>query len=169
MINLSAESIRAIITLAFIFASWIGMAQNTLTKSFDKADERLADLMIFGLDHGIESVMASVTGPLIPFVVTDSKGERTIKRLMTDRLEDGLENGLTLLRTDQTCDYGIVVYDGYLTVGGEKYDAVIVRGFDRKDKLGYMIGQRYQLESSTEPFKKVGNPIFVGNDEQLLK
>lgn len=88
---------------------------------------------------------------------------------MTERLEDGLSEGMKILGTDSTSDYGIIVYDGYPRIDGQKYDAVIAKGFDRKDKIGYLIGQRHQLKRFLTPFKTVGNPAFVGNELQLLK
>lgn len=145
------------------------MGQGTATKNIDQADQKLVDLMFFGLDHGIESVKASATGPLIPFTMTEIKGERKLNRLVTERLEDGLSKGIELLKSDNTSDFGIIVYDGYLTFDGQKYDAVIVRGFDRKDNVGYLIGQRYRLKTFLSPFKTVGNPTFLGNEEQLMK
>ena len=125
--------------------------------------------MFFGLDHGIERVKASRTGPLIPFTITETNGEKKLDRLVTERLEVGLMEGIKVLEADSTSDYGIIVYDGYLTVEGQKHDALIVKGFDRKDKIGYLIGQRYQLKKFLSPFKTVGNPAFIGNEEQLLK
>lgn len=93
--------------------------------------------MFIGLDHGIESVKASVTGPLIPFTMTEINGERKLNRLVTDRLEDGLNEGVKCLKADTLSDYSIIAYDGFLTVDGQKYDAVFVMGFDRKDEIGY--------------------------------
>ena len=145
------------------------MAQDVTTKNVDQADKKLLDLMFFGLDHGIESVKASGKGPLVPFTMTETNGERKLNRLVTERLEDGLNEGIKALTSDVTSDYGIIVYDGYLTVEGQKYDAVIVKGFDRKDHIGYLIGQRYQLKKLLTPFKTVGNPAFIGNEEQVLK
>lgn len=145
------------------------MGQDVTTKKIDQADKKLLDLMFFGLDHGIESVKASRTGPLVPFVVTETNGEKKLTRLVTEKLEDGVKEGIKALGNDRTSDYGIIVYDGYMTVDGQKYDAVIVKGFDRKDTIGYLIGQRYQLKKFLTPFKTVGNAAFVGNDEQLLK
>jgi hypothetical protein len=139
------------------------------TKNIEQADKKLVDLMVFGLNHGIESVKASGKGPLVPFIMTETNGERRLNRLMAERLEDGLDEGIKTLTSDKTSNYGIIVYDGYLTVDGQKYDAVIVKGFDRKDQIGYLIGQRYQLKKFLAPFKIVGSPTFVGNDEQLLK
>lgn len=145
------------------------MGQDATTKNIDQADKKLVDLMFFGLDHGIESVKASGKGPLIPFIITESNGEKKLIRLVTERLEDGLNEGIKSLKVDETSDYGIIVYDGFLTDEGQKYDAIIVKGFDRKDNIGYLIGQRYQLKKFLTPFKTVGNPAFLGNEEQILK
>jgi hypothetical protein len=145
------------------------MGQEVKPKNFHQADKKLADLMVFGLDHGIESVKASVKGPLVPFTMTETNEERKLNRIITEKLEEGLTEGMKSLEADDVSRYGIIVYDGYLTIEGRRFDAVIVKGFDRNDSLGYSIGQRYQLKKFLTPFRTIGSPVFIGNQEQILK
>ena len=156
-------------TIILILITLKCVGQEIKPKSFNQADKKLSDLMFFGLDHGIESIKASVKGPLVPFTVTETNGERKLNRIITEKLEDGLREGMKSLETDDVSSYVIIVYDAYLTIAGQRFDAVIVRGFDRNDSVGYSIGQRYQLKRFMTPFKSIGNPVFIGNEEQILK
>ncbi|GAA4299005.1 hypothetical protein [Nibribacter koreensis] len=138
-------------------------------KEFDQAEEKLADLMFFGLDYGIENLHADSAGTLIPIVVTEKEGERDLKRFVTERMEEGLKKGEQFLMNEKEARYGIVIYDGYLTVDGNKVDAVLVKGFDRQDEVGYIIGQRYSRKKDNTELEVIGNPAFIGNEEQMLK
>lgn len=145
------------------------MGQSDYSGNINNADNKLVDLMFVGLDHGIESVKASGPGPLIPFVMVETNGKRNLKRYVSERLEDGLDEGMRELENDNDSEFAVLVYDGYLTIDGVKFDAVIVKGFDRKDKTGYQIGQRYERKSFLKPFKVIGNAAYLGTVEQLLK
>lgn len=145
------------------------MGQSDNLKEINNADKKLVDLMFVGLDHGIESIKVSGKGPLIPFVMLETTGQRNLKRYVAEKLEDGLNEALKDVQNDKDCDFAILVYDGYLTIDGQKYDAVIVKGFDRKDKIGYQIGQRYEPSKFLKSFKLIGNAAYIGTEEQLLK
>lgn len=145
------------------------MGQNNNVKNIDQADKKLVDLMFFGLDHGIEGIKINGKGPLIPFIILVVNGEKQMKRFVADKLEDGLNEGIKYLKEEKESESAIVVYDGYLTIEGKKLDAVITKGFDRKDEIGYLIGQRYSTRKFLRGFKLIGNPTFVGNEDQILK
>ena len=144
------------------------MGQET-KKDLKKADKKLVDMMFFGLDYGIDNIKINGKGALVPFVVTEKDGQNKLDRFVTERLEDGLNEGLRFLENEKESRFGVIVYDGFLTVDGQKIDAVLVKGFDRNDEVGYMIGQRYKPKKILRSFELIGNPAFIGNDEQLLK
>lgn len=158
-----------ILFLASILATISCMKENTKNKEFEKADEKLVDLMFFGLDYGIENIQTDNSVSLIPIVVTEMDGKRDLKRFVTERIEDGLEEGEHYLKNEKEAQYGVVIYDGYLTVDGNKMDAVLVKGFDREDEVGYIIGQRYSRTKDNHKLELIGNPAFVGNEAQMLK
>lgn len=158
-----------IIFLVSLLATFSCMKENTKNKEFEKADEKLVDLMFFGLDYGIDNIKPNNSGSLIPIVVTEKEGKRDLKRFVTERIEDGLEKGEHYLKNENEAQYGVVIYDGYLTVDGKKVDAVLVKGFDREDEVGYIIGQRYSRKKDNSELELIGNPAFVGNEMQLLK
>lgn len=138
-------------------------------KNIDKADEELVDLMFFGLDYGIENIEADSVNSLIPIVITEKNSERDLKRFVTKRIEEGLEKGEQNLMNEKEARYGVVIYDGYITFQGEKVDAILVKGFDRQDEVGYIIGQRYRRKKDNIDLELIGNPAFIGNEKQLFR
>lgn len=160
---------RRLLTLLAILTTFNGMAQEQKTKTINDANEKLVDLMFKGLDHGIESIKTNGKGPLIPFIMTETNGKRNLIRFVTDKLEDGLSEGLNELKKNKDSEFGIIVYDGYVTIEGQKYDAVIVKGFDRNDNVGYLLGQRYETKKLLRKFKLIGNATYFGTEEQLLR
>lgn len=152
-----------------VLATFGCIKQTPKMKEFEKAEEELVDLMFFGLDYGIENIQGDFSGALIPIVITEKEGERHLKRFVTERIEDGLEKGELYLKTDKEAQYGVVIYDGYLTGDGIKVDAILVKGFDRKDEVGYIIGQRYNRKNDSLNIELIGNAFFLGNEEQMLK
>lgn len=160
---------KQLLTLLIILTTFNCMGQEQKTKTLNDANEKLVDLMFIGLDHGIESIKTNGKGPLIPFTMTETNGQRNLIRFVTDKLEDGLNEGLNELKKNRDSEFGIVVYDGFVTIERQKYDAVIVKGFDRKDNVGYLMGQRYKTKKLFRKFKLIGNATYLGTEEQLLR
>ncbi|XOV92197.1 MAG: hypothetical protein ACFHWX_18555 [Bacteroidota bacterium] len=138
------------------------------SKHLDNANEKLIDLMFEGIDHGIESIKDN-NGPLIPFSVTETKGEKKLIRFITETLEEGLEKGKESLRNDSESELAILVYDGFLTADDIKYDAIIVIGYDRTDDVAYQLGQKYKPKRFLSKLKPVGRPVYLGTEIQLLE
>jgi hypothetical protein len=145
------------------------MRQEEKPKTIKDADEKLVDLMFKGLDHGIECIKTNGKGPLIPFSMMETNGHRKLIRFVADKLEDGLSEGINELKKNKNCEFGILVYDGFVTIEEHKYDAVIVKGFDRKDNIGFLMGQRYEPKKLLRKFKLIGNATYLGTEEQLLR
>jgi hypothetical protein len=137
-------------------------------KSMDEANKELIELMFFGLDHGIESIKDG-EGPLIPFSITSTNGERKLDRFVTENLEDGLVKAVQYIKDlEKKPNFAIVVYDGYITMEGKKFDAILVKGYDKNDVLAYILAQRYLPKQDTSDFKLIGNTAFLGNDKNIL-
>lgn len=145
------------------------MSQGSKGKNINQADKKLLDLMLFALDHGIESIKIKGKGPLVPFVVTENNGEKEVTRFFTVNLEDGLSEAIRYLKEERKCHYAVLVYDGFLPMNEKKFNAVIVRGYDRKDNTAYALGQRYVPSRLFSFFKLAGNKVFLGNADSLLK
>jgi hypothetical protein len=137
-------------------------------KSLDRADNRLIELMFYGIEQGIR-VKQEGNGLLVPFVITERKGNRQQKKFNARRTDIGLNDGMDFLKTEQDVNFGIIVFDGFLTLDGKRNEAVLVRGFDAAEDLGYLIAQRYVPKRLLSSFKLVGNVAFLGNEEQVLR
>jgi hypothetical protein len=133
------------------------------------ASQALIDLIFMGLDHGIDSVRGGE--PLTPFVVTvGGDGKRTLTRFATDRLEHSAARAqefVAALGADISM-YAIAL-DGYFTVDGEKFDAILVEGGERGKPFALQFAQRYRLETDEGPLEKIGNPAYLGQIEQRLR
>ena len=138
-------------------------------KNINQADKKLVDLMIFALEHGVATVQIKGKGPLVPFVVTEVKGEKEKHRFYTARIEDGLSEAVRFVKDDEKSEFAALVYDAFLPIEGKNFNAVIVRGYDRNDTVGYTLGQRYLPSRFFSFFKLSGGKVFLGNADQLLR
>src|SRR5258707_6477902 len=100
---------------------------------------RLNDIMFLALDHGMASI-ADDSGPLIPMVFTENqKGERTLQRFVTERLEEGVEKARQFVEQNKSSlDRYAVGWDGFVTIQGRKWDAILVEAGDRFQDTGYL-------------------------------
>lgn len=121
----------------------------------EKENVRLNDLMFKALDHAVDSVSSG--GPLIPFVLTESG----IQRFMDEDLEVCKLKAEEFLAAQHNEIVITLAYDGFITVQGEKSDAVFVKAFDRNEAKGILIAQRYSPKKLLSGFKTVGNPVMV--------
>jgi hypothetical protein len=118
------------------------------------------DLMFQVLDHAVASIRDS-GGPLIPFsIIEDASGEKTLTRYAAARLEEGEAQGK---KSIEEAKAGIIRYafawDGFVTIKGKKWDAILVEAGDKIAETGVLLCQRYQkrgfFRKGVEP---VGNP-----------
>src|SRR5689334_13899775 len=89
--------------------------------------QRLADIAFFALDHGIYSIQDR-EGPRIAFVISEqADGKRKLSRYMGDRLEQSVAQARAAV---SQLPSGVTAYaiahDGYITIQGTKYDAILV-------------------------------------------
>jgi len=144
------------------------MSQEETIKSIDQADNKLVDLMHFALDHGIANIKIKGKGPLVPFVVTEINGEKEVTRFFTNHHKDGLNEAIRCLKGEQKSHFAVLAYDELLPMDDQKFNAVIVRGYDRADTVGYTLAQRYVPSGFFSFFKLAGNEVFLGNADPLL-
>lgn len=131
--------------------------------------EKLADLVFLALDHGVDSVRAG-GGPLIPFVVVELDGKRELHRFATERLEEGQQRAREAVAAlPPTATAYALAYDGYLTVGDMKFDAILVEASERGRPSGVRMAQRYTPKRFLRSFQIVGNPALLGECVTLLR
>ena len=131
--------------------------------------EKFADLVFLALDHGVDSVRAS-SGPLIPCVVVEQDGKRELLRFATERLEEGQQRAREAVAAlPQSATAYALAYDGYITVQGTKFDAILVEASERGRPAGVRMAQRYTRKKFLRSFQTVGNPALLGECETLLR
>jgi len=63
----------------------------------------------------------------------------------------------------------VLAYDGYITVEGTKFDAILVEASERDRSAGVSMAQRYIPKKFLRGFQTVGNPVLLGECETLLR
>jgi hypothetical protein len=144
------------------------MESDTKAKHISKANRRLVDLMLFGLNHGVEKIRIKGTGTIVPFIVTESHGEKEVLKLFTEDPEAGLGEGIRLIKAEKKSQFVVLVYSGFLPFKDKTLNAIIVKGYDRNDAVGYTCAQRYCPQKFLSWFKLIGDRAYLGNTEQLL-
>lgn len=129
---------------------------------------KFIDFMFNGLDHGIYSISDS-GGPLIPFIMIQTGDTKEMKRFVTERYEEGVAAAEKALAEMQPKpDFGLIAFDGFITWEEKKYDAVIVRAFDKTQDEGFEFCQRYVPKEDGNGIEPTGNSAFIGKSENIL-
>ena len=130
-----------------------------------QASDALMEVVFAALDHGIDSVRGG--GPLIPFVLEEGEAGRSLSRFAAERLEEGVEQARAHASASSQ-DRVAVAWDGYLTVDGERSDAVFVEAQERATPSSLVFAQRYRPGGRVRRLDIVGNAAFAGPGEGLL-
>ena len=123
------------------------------------------ELVFVALDHGIDSVTEG--GPLIPFALTETSDGRDLSRFATETLEEGQARARDHVRA-AGADRAAIAYDGYLTVEGDRNDAIFVEAQERGEGYSVMFAQRYRPGGRFKKFTTIGNAAFVERGESLF-
>jgi hypothetical protein len=131
--------------------------------------QQLADLVFLALDHSVDSVRAS-GGPLTPFIAYEHDGKRELHRFAAERLEDGQQRAREAIAAlpPSVTAYALA-YDGFITVQGKKFDAILVEASERGRAAGVRMAQRYIPKKFLRIFQTVGNPALLGECETLIR
>jgi hypothetical protein len=127
-----------------------------------------ADLLFLGLDHGIDSVRGG--GPLIPFVITERNGDRTLARFVEETLEAGIERAIASIRAAPIApgDRSVLVYDGHLTLpDGDRSDAIYAEALEA-DGVVTVMAQRYRPKRRLRGLETIGNPALLPSGQSKL-
>lgn len=132
---------------------------------------KLNDLMFLALDHAVDSIRDS-GGPLTPFSITeDENGKRVLARYAGERLDESEAHGKKKIEEAKA---GILRYafawDGFVTIDGKKWDAILAEAGDKVAERGMLLCQRYEKEGLTkESVKPFGNPALVDKPSSRIK
>lgn len=135
-------------------------------KHLKDASENLTSKLISVLDYAI-GLKKDGIDPMIPFAFVYVGETSTIKSFVGDnpKYADKLFEKTIL---EEKPDYAIYGYDGYLTIDDRKTDAILLKAFDKSDSVIYLIGQRFIPKQSDTEFETLGNPAFLGTEENIL-
>lgn len=123
--------------------------------------------------YGIEGV-EDADGPLIPFtLVLDANPdltERTITqtRHVSEYLEEGLESARNSVKPDPNATLYAIAWDGFVTVDGRKWDAILIEAGESDSPDGVIFAQRYEPEE-TGLFTKKRRNVAVGGPLEVRK
>ena len=122
---------------------------------------------MMALDHAIASVVES-GGPLVPFAIIDQGGERSLSRF-TGEMGEAQEHARAEVREAGNLDMAAVAWDGYITLDGQRTDAVFVEAYSAGDESSFVLAQQYQiagrLRKTVEP---LGDPALVQHGQPLF-
>ena len=124
------------------------------------------DLAFFALDHGVESIKNG--GPLVPFAVTEGPDGRNLERFASERLEEGQAHARAHVRSAGDAVRVAITYDGFVTLEGERSDAILVEAQERNRPASVILAQRYRPGGRLRRFSTIGNAAFLGDGEPLI-
>jgi hypothetical protein len=130
--------------------------------------QELIDLAFATLDHGIDSVREG--GPLIPFVMTERGGDRSLDRFASDLLEEAVAQAVAHVQAvrSQPGTRHVLAHDGYLTLPtGERFDAIYAEGVEAGAEVVMALAQRYRPKRPLRKFETVENPALPGASGKL--
>lgn len=134
----------------------------------NQTDPKFMDFMFTGLDHGKNSIKDG-SGPLIPFVMTSLNGEKKLSRFIADSYEDSLMNASEyIMHLNPVPDYALLAFDGFITMEGKKYDAVMVKAYNKTLDESFVFAQRFIPKNDNQEFESIGNAAFIGKEQNLL-
>lgn len=137
--------------------------------------QAFADFFFFALDHGFASIEDS-GGPLVPFTMTmDREGQKQLTRYVKSTLEDSVQaakDSITSEGANTTTMYAIA-WDGFITVEGQKWDAILVEAGEVASEFGVLMAQRYTVAKTgllrrTKKAQRVGNAALVEHPASRL-
>jgi hypothetical protein len=88
---------------------------------------------------------------------------------VADSLEDSQQHARkAIAELPSTATSYAMAYDGYITIAGTKFDAILVEASERGRPAGVRLAQRYTPKKFLRSFQTVGNPVLLGECETLL-
>lgn len=129
--------------------------------------DQLMEFALFALDHATASVVPE-GGPLVPFSMTEGEEGRKLARFPGE-LEAGQHHAREAVRAAADARLAAVAWDGYLTVDGQRSDAVFVEAAERGDDESVILAQRYAVSGRfRKKAEALGNAGLVGRGVSLF-
>ena len=129
--------------------------------------EELTDFLLFALEHATDSVVPH-GGPLTPFALLARPEGRQLHRFAGELVE-AQAFARAWIRQQEDLRMACVAWDGHLTLGGTRTDAVFVDGCDDSGDPGYVFAQRYARAGRfRRAVAALGTPGLCGRSERLF-
>ena len=126
----------------------------------DKLHQPIIKLAGFALAHAAWSVSKGET--LCTMAFTENGSNRQLFRFEADTIPESVEIGRQHLNDLQAeLERWILVFDGYVTLGDEKLDALVMQLWSHRPETLARIVQPYRPRTRLRRFKVLGNPIFA--------
>jgi len=121
--------------------------------------DELMNLIFTGLDHGIDSVRDG--GPLVPFVLVAHEGQVALRRIVVgDPFESEASVAQAAVSAGEAAaqpdDLVVLVYDAYLRMNDERFDAIYAEGAENGSPAA-IIAQRYKPKGRFRGLETIGN------------
>jgi len=134
--------------------------------------EEFADLFFLAIDHGFGSI-ESAGGPLIPLtLVVGASGEKKLTRFALERLEEGVEQAKASVNGSSDVRMYAIAWDGFVTLEGKKWDAILVEAGESINKSGVLFAQRYAPAKKgifrKSKCERIGNPALIAHPPSRL-
>jgi hypothetical protein len=124
------------------------------------------------LQETIEAGMRTVGNgnDLIPFLVTDGEKAGAITVLGCEDFDKSTQAAKKIIaRLQDSLVAYAYAYDGYLTLEGERHDAIFVEAVERAQDHVFVFAQRYRPKGFFRPAKAIGNPDLLMTAESQLR
>jgi len=126
----------------------------------------LSDLINRALNHGLLSI-EHAQEPLIPFTMlldTNPDPRRrklTLTRYVGEYLEEMLQAAQNSVAPSQNVSMYAIAWDGFITIDGRKWDAVLVEAGEAAAAEGVIMAQRYEVKETGLKRRNVavGSPL----------
>jgi len=139
---------------------------------------QMSAIALKALQHGLKSI-EDIEGPLVPFTLVLDTNPDLANRTMTltrhagELLEDSLHAARDSIVPSKEKSMYAIAWDGFATIDGRKWDAVLVEAGNADEPEGVLMAQRYEakmvgLFSKRHRNVAVGDPIHVGSTPSRL-
>jgi len=134
-----------------------------------KPSELLRKLLQETIEAGMRTVGSG--NDLIPFLVTDGEKAGAIAVLACEDFDKSTQAAKKIIaRVQDSIVRYAYAYDGYLTLEGERNDAIFVEAVERAQDHVFVFAQRYRPKRFLRPAKTIGNPaLLMTAESQLLQ
>ena len=128
--------------------------------------EPLYDLVRQAIDLAMQCVDTGET--LMPFIMTEGEPGAVIS-IMADSADESLALAQkTVNDFDKRTEAFAFAYDGFITMHGERTDAIYIEASFPGSQHIYVFVQRYCPAHSDKPATKVGNWVYLQSNQSRL-